>query len=123
MEPKEIIQTIREIHKMEEGSNPLQEPRFWGKEKVYLNATIDSTFVSSVGHYVYQVEEMLARMTQSRKCAAGVNGTSALQVAFRVAGVNAGEEILTQARTFVATANAIAYNGAHPLFLDVDLDI
>jgi aminotransferase in exopolysaccharide biosynthesis len=122
MEPKEIIQSIRAIHKMEEGFIPLHEPRFWGKEKAYLNATIDSTFVSSVGQYVDQVEEMLARMTQTRKCAAVVNGTSALQVALRVAGVHAGEEVLTQALTFVATANAIAYNGAHPVFLDVDID-
>ncbi|WP_020536118.1 LegC family aminotransferase [Lewinella cohaerens] len=122
MEPKEIIQTIRTIHEMEEGFIPLHEPRFWGKEKAYLNATIDSTFVSSVGQYVDQVEEMLAKMTQTRKCAAVVNGTSALQVALRVAGVNVGEEVLTQALTFVATANAIAYNGAHPVFLDVDID-
>ena len=122
MKPTELIQTIRAIHEVPEGFIPLHEPRFWGKEKSNLEATIDSTFVSSVGQYVDQVEEVLAKMTRTRKCAAVVNGTSALQVALRVAGVNAGEEVLTQALTFVATANAIVYNGAHPVFLDVDLD-
>ena len=51
-----------------------------------------------------------------------VNGTSALQVALRLVGVQSGDEVITQALTFVATANAIAYNNAHPIFLDVDLD-
>jgi aminotransferase in exopolysaccharide biosynthesis len=51
-----------------------------------------------------------------------VNGTSGIQVALRLVGVKAGDEVLTQALTFVATANAIAYNRAKPVFLDVDLD-
>ena len=122
MEPQEIIQAIRSIHKIDKDFIPLHEPRFWGKEKDYLKATIESTFVSSVGQYVNQVEESLADMTRTNKCAAVVNGTAALQVALRVAGVKVGDEVLTQALTFVATANSIVYNGANPVFLDVDLD-
>jgi perosamine synthetase len=101
---------------------PLHEPRFRGKEKEYLIDTIDSTFVSSVGAYVDRFEEMMQSITQTRKAIAVVNGTAALQVALRLAGVKPGEEVITQALTFIATANAIAYNGAHPIFLDVDLD-
>ncbi|MCB0615000.1 MAG: LegC family aminotransferase, partial [Phaeodactylibacter sp.] len=101
---------------------PLHAPSFQGKEKKYLLDTIDSTFVSSVGEYVDRFEDMMAELTQSKKAVAVVNGTSALQVALRLAGVKTGEEVLTQALTFVATANAIAYNHAHPVFLDVDLD-
>lgn len=104
------------------GFVPLHAPSFQGKEKDYLLDTIDSTFVSSVGEYVDRFEDMMAKLTQTEKAVAVVNGTSALQVALSLAGVKAGEEVLTQALTFVATANAIAYNHAHPVFLDVDLD-
>ncbi|MEB2778420.1 LegC family aminotransferase [Algoriphagus sp. D3-2-R+10] len=101
---------------------PLHEPRFRGNEKKYLIATIDSTFVSSVGAYVDKFEEMMKQITATEKAVAVVNGTAGIQVALRLVGVKAGDEVLTQALTFVATANAIAYNGAHPVFLDVDRD-
>lgn len=101
---------------------PLHVPQFGGNEKKYLIDTIDSTFVSSVGAYVDQFEAMMATIAQSKKAVAVVNGTSALQVALRLAGVQANTEVITQALTFVATANAIAYNNAHPIFLDVDID-
>lgn len=100
----------------------LHEPRFRGNEKKYLNDTIDSTFVSSVGAYVDKFELMMQDITGAQKAVAVVNGTSSLQVALRLAGVKAGDEVITQALTFIATANAIAYNHAHPIFVDVDLD-
>lgn len=101
---------------------PLHEPRFRGNERKYVLDTIDSTFVSSVGAYVDQFERMMETITQTRKATAVVNGTSALQVALQLAGVQQGDEVITQALTFVATANAIVYNGAFPVFLDVDID-
>ena len=101
---------------------PLHEPRFNGNEKNYLIDAIDSTFVSSVGAYVDKFEFMMAEISRTQKAIAIVNGTSALQVALRLSGVNNGDEVLTQALTFIATINAILYNGASPVFLDVDLD-
>jgi aminotransferase in exopolysaccharide biosynthesis len=101
---------------------PLHVPIFNGNEKKYLLDTIDSTFVSSVGAYVDKFESLMASITQTNKAVAVVNGTAALQVALRLAGVKSNTEVITQALTFVATANAIAYNNAHPIFLDVDLD-
>lgn len=101
---------------------PLHVPHFGGNEKKYLMDTIDSTFVSSVGAYVDQFETLIASIAQSQKAVAVVNGTAALQVALRLAGVKPNTEVITQALTFVATANSIAYNNAHPVFLDVDLD-
>lgn len=101
---------------------PLHEPKFIGNEKKYLLETIDSTFVSSVGTYVDQFEQMMSALTKTKKSVAVVNGTAGIQVALRLVGVNAGDEVITQALTFVATANAIAHNGAAPIFLDVDLD-
>jgi perosamine synthetase len=101
---------------------PLHVPTFSGKEKEYVNQTIDSTFVSSVGAFVDQFEHSMAQISNTRKAVAVVNGTAGLQVALRLAGVSPGDEVITQALTFVATANAIAYNNAHPVFIDVDID-
>ena len=101
---------------------PLHEPRFKGNEKNYLIDAIDSTFVSSVGAYVDKFEFKMAEISKTQKAIAIVNGTSALQVALRLSGVNNGDEVLTQALTFIATINAILYNGASPVFLDVDID-
>jgi len=120
-EIKNTISFIREIYQTQDFI-PLHEPRFVGNEKKYLLDTIDSTFVSSVGAYVDRFEDMMQELTQTKKAIAVVNGTSGIQVALRLVGVKVGDEVLTQALTFVATANAIAYNGAKPVFLDVDLD-
>ena len=120
-EIKKTISFIREIYQSQDFI-PLHEPRFVGNEKKYLLDTIDSTFVSSVGAYVDKFESMMQDISQTQKAIAVVNGTSGIQVALRLVGVKAGDEVLTQALTFVATANAIAYNGAKPVFLDVDLD-
>jgi perosamine synthetase len=101
---------------------PLHEPRFLGNEKKYVVDAIDSTFVSSVGSYVDKFEIMMSRISGANKSVAVVNGTSALQVALRLAGVGVGDEVITQALTFIATINAIIYNGAFPIFIDVDID-
>lgn len=101
---------------------PLHEPRFRGNEKKYVLDTIDSTFVSSVGAYVDQFENMMQDITSANKAVALVNGTASLHIAMQLAGVAYGDEVLTQALTFVATANAISYIGAKPIFIDVDLD-
>ena len=100
----------------------LHEPCFNGREKEYLLDCIDSTFVSSVGAYVDRFEAMLADYTGAAFAIATVNGTSGIHVALRLAGVDAGDEVITQSLTFVATANAIAYCGATPCFVDVDRD-
>ena len=101
---------------------PLHVPKFRGKEKEYLTQCIDTTFVSSVGKFVDRFESQMTQISKTKKAVAVVNGTAGIQVALRLVGVNSGDEVLTQALTFVATANAIIYNNAHPVFLDVDLD-
>ena len=99
---------------------PLHAPAFQGNEQQYVADTITSTFVSSVGEYVNRFERDMAAYTQSPAAVAAVNGTAALQVALRLAGVQAGDLVMTQPLTFVATCNAIAYCGAEPVFVDVD---
>lgn len=101
---------------------PLHEPRFVGNERKYVIDAIDSTFVSSIGKYVDQFESQMREITGAKFAVATVNGTAALHMAVLLAGVKPGEEVLTQPLTFVATANAIAYSGATPVFIDVDMD-
>lgn len=116
----EVISYIRSLYG--EGFIPLHEPRFIGNEKNYVNECIDSTFVSSVGKFVDRFEEMLCEITGSKFAVATVNGTAALHISLLLAGVERDDEVLTQALTFVATANAISYTGAHSVFLDSSAD-
>lgn len=101
---------------------PLHRPVFEGNERQYLTDCIDSNFVSSVGEKVTEFEDKVAEFTGSRYAVATVNGTAALHVAIELAGVKAGDEVISQAMTFIATCNAISYAGASPIFIDVDLD-
>lgn len=114
-----IVRFIRETHHSEDFI-PLHAPTFKGKEREYVMDTIDSTFVSTVGHYVTELESRLASYTSAKYAIATVNGTSALHVALLVAGVKPEDEVITQSLTFVATCNAIRYCGAEPLFVDVE---
>ncbi len=98
---------------------PLHVPTFNGNEKAYVNHTIDSTFVSSVGQYVNDFEQHIERYTGAGKAVATVNGTAALHTALYMAGVQAGDLVITQALTFVATCNALFHMGAQPIFVDV----
>ena len=100
----------------------LHEPVFVGNEKKYLNDCIDSTFVSSVGKYVDRFEKEFAEFVGSKYAVATVNGTSALHISLLLAGVESGDEVITQPLTFIATCNAISYCGAKPVFVDVDRD-
>lgn len=117
----EILNVIRSVYK-QDGFIPLHAPVFKGKEKDYVVDAIDSTYVSSVGAYVNRCEEMLAEFTGAKYAIATGNGTSALHAAMVVGGVKPGDEVLSQAFTFVATANAISYCGAYPVFIDIDKD-
>lgn len=116
----ELIREIRGIYG--EDFIPLHRPIFGGEETAYLSDCIDLNFVSSVGKRVTDFEERLADFTGARHAVATVNGTAALHAALVVAGVRPGDEVLTQALTFVATCNAVAYTGAEPVFVDVDAD-
>jgi aminotransferase in exopolysaccharide biosynthesis len=99
---------------------PLHEPLFIGNERKYVLDAIDSTFVSSVGEYVNRFEKMMADVAGTKYAIAIVNGTAALHISLVLAEVKQEDEVLTQALTFIATANAISYVGAKPVFIDVD---
>lgn len=119
---KEIINFIRELYHQPTGFIPLHAPVFNGNEKKYLEECIDSTFISSVGKFVDEFEIKMADFIGAKKAVVCVNGTNALHLALMMVGAERDTEVITQPLTFIATANAISYCGAHPVFLDVDLD-
>jgi aminotransferase in exopolysaccharide biosynthesis len=105
------------------GSSPvvLHEPSFEGNEWIYLKECLDSTFVSSIGKFVDRFEEDLAHYTGSKYAVSIVNGTAALQIALKLAGVQSDDEVLIPAFTFVATANAVSHCNAIPHFVDSEV--
>ena len=118
---QDIVQFIKKLYRSEDFV-PLSVPKFIGNEKKYLNECIDTTFVSSVGKFVDRFEEDMAAYTGAKKAVVCVSGTNALHMALLVAGVERGDEVITQALTFIATCNALSYIGAYPVFIDVDMD-
>jgi aminotransferase in exopolysaccharide biosynthesis len=122
VENSEVIKFIRSKFNEPKEFIPLHAPHFGGKEKEYVLDTIESTFVSSVGSYVNRFEDMMKEITGAKYAIATVNGTTALHLSLIMAGVQRDEIVITQALTFVATANAISHLGATPVFVDVDLD-
>lgn len=106
----------------DDGFIPLHAPVFAGKEKEYLIECIDSTFVSSVGAFVDRFEAMMCEITGAKYAIATMNGTAALHMCLILAGVQDSDEVITQPLTFVATCNALAYQRAYPVFVDVDRD-
>lgn len=101
---------------------PLHAPRFRGNEKAYLEECIDSTYVSYLGPFVKKFEQQVCEYTASKYAVAVSSGTSALQLALMASGVERGHEVIVPTLTFVATANAVSYLGAHCVFVDSELD-
>ncbi|MCK9276312.1 MAG: LegC family aminotransferase [Syntrophales bacterium] len=115
---RDVIRALESV--IPSGKKPavLHEPSFQGNEWTYVRDCLNSTYVSYVGRYVDKFESMLAEFTEVKKAVAVVNGTSALHIALKLAGVGPHDEVLCPAFTFVATANAISYCGAIPHFID-----
>ena len=99
---------------------PLSVPSLKGKEWEYVKECLDKEWVSSAGEYVNLFEKKIAEYTGAKYGVACVNGTSALQVSLRMAGVQSGDEVIVPTLTFIAPVNAITYNGASPVFMDAD---
>jgi perosamine synthetase len=102
------------------GPIPLHEPWIRGNAWTYVKDCLDSGWVSSAGRYVGRFEKLCADACGVKHAIATANGTSALHAALLSAGVKPGDAVLCPGLSFVATANAIAYTGATPLFVDSD---
>lgn len=115
-----LISLVRDIYSTNDFI-PLHAPTFKGNEQAYLAETITSTFVSSVGKFVDEFEDKIQTHTGTARAVATVNGTSALHTALHLADVKAGDLVITQALTFVATCNALYHMGAEPVFIDIEI--
>ena len=100
----------------------LHEPCFMGNEREYVGECIETGWVSTAGGFVNRFEAELAARCSARHAIATVNGTSALHAALLAMRIGPGDAVVCPTLTFVATANAIAYCGATPLFADSETD-
>ena len=98
----------------------LHEPSFAGNEWNYLKECLDTGWVSSGGKFVDRMESALVDFTGAKHAVAVVNGTAALHICLKLAGVGPGDEVLVPTLTFIATANAVSYCGATPHFVDAE---
>ena len=115
---QEIARSIKGIYGNKDFV-PLHEPTFGEKEMEYVAECIQTGWVSSVGKYVDEFEKRLADYTGVKRAIAVVNGTAALHIALKIAGVKPNDEVFMPALTFIATANAVSYLQAVPHFVDV----
>ncbi|XZE45339.1 LegC family aminotransferase [Pirellulaceae bacterium SH467] len=100
----------------------LHRPYFPPTTNRYVQECVDTGWVSSAGSYVTRFEQLLAQTTGAKRAVATVNGTAALEMCLRLAGVQPGNEVLAPSLTFVATANSIHHCGAIPHFVDVSVE-
>jgi perosamine synthetase len=114
----EILNTLKNVIGQDDKFVSLHEPTFAGNEWNYVKECLDTGWVSSVGSYVDRFEVMLAEYTGVKRAVAVVNGTAALHICLKLAGVEVDDEVLLPTLTFVATPNAVSYCGAIPHFVD-----
>jgi aminotransferase in exopolysaccharide biosynthesis len=101
---------------------PLSIPHLAGNELKYVTDCIETGWVSSAGSYVTQFENMVAEFSGNKYGVAASNGTSGLHLAMHMIGIEQGDIVLVPNITFIASANAVAYTKATPVFIDVDPD-
>ncbi len=100
----------------------LSEPVMAGNEWKYVKECIDSAWVSSAGKYVDMFAKEFAEYLGVPCAVPVVNGTAALHISLVTLGLGPDEEVLIPTLTFAATANAVVYCNAHPVFMDVSED-
>ena len=98
----------------------LSSPHMSGNELKYIEKVFKSNYIAPLGEYVNKFEESIEKYTETKKALAVVNGTAALHLALRVLNIRKGDDVLASTFTFIASVNAIMYQGANPVFIDSD---
>jgi perosamine synthetase len=101
---------------------PVCEPYLAGNEEKYVLESVRSGWISSSGKHVHQFEEAFAKFCGAKYAVSASNGTAALHLALLVCGISAGDEVIIPSFTMIATAFAVCYCGAKPVFVDAELD-
>lgn len=92
-----------------------------GYEMQFVQEAFDTNWIAPLGENVNMFEKELAEMVNINAATALVSGTSAIHLALKLAGVEAGDRVFCQSLTFSASANPIIYENAIPVFIDSDL--
>ena len=99
---------------------PVYKPTITSLEKEYVNECLESGWISSKGRFVAEFESKFAQFTGIKHAVSVCNGTTALHIALLSLGVGPGDEVILPTLTYIASANAITYTGAKPVFVDCD---
>nr|WP_315023642.1 DegT/DnrJ/EryC1/StrS family aminotransferase [uncultured Aminipila sp.] len=100
----------------------IANPIFNGNEKKYLNECIDTGWISANGQFIHAFEEKFAKFCGTKYALACSNGTVTLHLILSALGIGPGDEVIMPTLTYIATANAVAYCGATPVFVDSEED-
>ncbi|NQY68293.1 MAG: LegC family aminotransferase [Flavobacteriales bacterium] len=117
--PNAIISAIKELYPSK-SIIPLHEPLIGKAEKDNVTKCLESTFISNSGEYIDLFEKKIKELSGAKYALAVNSGTSALHLSLAGLNIKPGDEVITQSFSFVATANAISYHGATPIFMDID---
>jgi perosamine synthetase len=99
---------------------PIAQPDLSGNEEAYVQDAVKSTWISSMGKYVDRFEREFSARLGVEDTISTSSGTTALHLALKVLGAKPGTNVIVPSLSFVATANAVRYTGAEPVFVDVD---
>ncbi|MBI3981171.1 DegT/DnrJ/EryC1/StrS family aminotransferase [Candidatus Microgenomates bacterium] len=110
------------VKKIKNKKIPIYAPIFIGNERKYLNACLDQEWVSSKGEFVALLEQEIAKYCKVKYAVACSSGTAALFLALKSLGIGPGDEVIVPSFTMIASAFAVSYTGATPVFADCDLD-
>jgi perosamine synthetase len=99
---------------------PVAAPTLGGNERAYVLECLDSTWISSSGRFLDAFEADFARFCGVSHAVAVNNGTTALHLALTALGIGPGDEVIVPNLTYIASANAVTYCGAKPVFADCE---
>src|SRR5690348_5832434 len=97
---------------------PVYRPRIGDREKQYVNACLDSTWISSKGQFIELFEKKFADFIDVPFATSVCNGTVALHLALLALGIQPGDEVIVPSFTYIASVNAIVHAGATPVLVD-----